>query len=29
MAYTEKYLNALEDIGNLRQQMKACEERKR
>lgn len=25
-AYTEKYLAALEDIGNLRQQLKACQE---
>lgn len=25
--YTEMYLNCLEDVGNLRQQKKACEER--
>ena len=25
--YTQAYLEALEDIGNLRQQLKACEER--
>lgn len=25
--YTQDYLDALEDIGNLRQQLKACEER--
>ena len=25
--YTQEYLAALEDIGNLRQQLKACEER--
>ena len=27
-AYTLKYFDALEDNGNLRQQRKACEERK-
>ena len=27
-AYTLKYFNALEDVGNLRHQLKACEERK-
>lgn len=26
--YTNKYLNALEDVGNLRQQLKACQEKK-
>lgn len=26
-AYTLKYLDALEDSGNLRQQLKACNER--
>ena len=26
--YTQEYLAALEDIGNLRQQLKACEERR-
>jgi hypothetical protein len=27
-AYTLKYFDALEDLGNLRQQLKACEERR-
>ena len=27
-AYTLKYLDALEDTGNLRHQLKACEERR-
>lgn len=27
-AYTLKYLDALEDIGNLNQKLKACEERR-
>ena len=27
-AYTEAYLNALEDIGNLRQQLRASEEKR-
>ena len=26
--YTNKYLDALEDVGNLRQQNKACQEKK-
>ena len=26
--YTLKYFNALEDVGNLRHQLKACEERR-
>ena len=26
--YTQAYLEALEDLGNLRQQLKACEERR-
>lgn len=26
--YTQAYLEALEDVGNLRQQLKACQERK-
>jgi hypothetical protein len=25
--YTDRYLDALEDVGNLRQQLKACHER--
>ena len=28
MAYTLKYFDALEDVGNLRHQLKACEERR-
>lgn len=27
-AYTLKYLDAMEDVGNLRQQLKACQEKK-
>jgi hypothetical protein len=27
-AYTLKYFDALEDVGNLRQQVKACQERR-
>lgn len=27
-AYTLKYFDALEDVGNLRHQLKACEERR-
>jgi hypothetical protein len=27
-AYTLKYFDALEDVGNLRQSLKACEERR-
>ena len=27
-AYTLKYVDALEDVGNLRHQLKACEERR-
>lgn len=27
-AYTFKYLDAMEDVGNLRQQLKACQEKK-
>ena len=26
--YTNKYFNALEDVGNLRQQLKACQEKR-
>ena len=26
--YTGKYLDVLEDVGNLRQQLKACQEKK-
>ncbi len=26
--YTQKYFDALEDVGNLRQQVKACKENK-
>jgi len=27
-AYTLRYLDALEDVGNLRQELKACQERR-
>ena len=27
-AYTLKYFDAMEDVGNLRHQLKACEERR-